>query len=124
MLYAVASVDWAPGHPFTPSGGVGGLYRRRAEADARSGGLPTLALALRYDPGRGVVVPQGQAARDRVGLWAVPAVVGAGGAVTVLGPIPKELVREVGPSELRAHPGVVRLLRRPHFLWGRSAARS
>lgn len=123
MLYAVASVDWSPGHPLPSGRRVEGLYRCRAEADARSGGRPTLALALRYDPGRGVVVPQGQAARDRVGLWAAPAVVEPGGAVTVLGPIPGELVREVGPAELRAHPGVVRLLRRPHFLWGRSAAR-
>ncbi len=122
MLYAVASADWSPGRPLTP-GGVDGLYRCRAEADARSGGRPTLALALRHDPSRGVVVPQGQAARDRVGLWAAPAVVMAGGTLTVLQPIPGDLVREVGPAELRAHPGVVRLLRRPYFLSGRSPAR-
>ena len=37
--------------------------------------------------------------------------------------IPDELVRAVGPAEIRAHPGVVRLLRKPHFLWGRIAGK-
>ena len=123
MLYAVASEDWSPGHPLTRGFGADGLYRCRSEVDAHADGRPTLALALRFDVSRGVVVPQGQAARSRVGAWAAPAVVGDRGEVTVLADIPDELVRAVGPAEIRAHPGVVRLLRKPHFLWGRKAGR-
>lgn len=111
MLYTIASADWSPGRP--PPLVQGGLFRSRSKAGAIAG-RPTLAVALRYDATRGVVVPEGPVARAEVGSWAAPAVVDVRGGVMVLAAIPAALVRVVGPAEVRADPGALRLFPRPH----------
>lgn len=114
MLYTVANEGWSQGRPLAPTSARGGLRRSRAEAGAFLAGGPTLAVALRYDGTRGMVVAEGIAARGRNGPWSAPAVVDALGGVTVLTPIPAALVRVIGRPEVRTHPGALRVAPRPH----------
>jgi hypothetical protein len=114
MFYTVASAEWSPERALTPVAARGGLYRSRFEAEAIADGRPTLAVALRYDANRGVVLPQGPVARARAGQWSAPAVMDARGSVTVFAAIPAALVRVVGPVEVRSHSGVLRVVPRPH----------
>lgn len=113
MLYTVACAGWQPGSPLTPASSRSGLFRTRSEARAAAEGRPTLAVALRYDPTRGEVAPQGPSARAAAGPWTAPAIVDTEGRVTVLAAIPADLVRMIGPAEVRAHPGILRLFPRP-----------
>jgi len=46
MLYTVASADWLPGHPLTPTLARDGLFRSRSEVRAIAVGRPILAVAL------------------------------------------------------------------------------
>ena len=112
MLYTVARMNWAPGDPLTPTAARVGLRRSRGEARSADG--PTLAVALRYDRGRGMVVAEGVSARGPHGPWSAPAVVDAAGVVTVLAEIPAGLVRVVGPPEFRGHSRGLRLVQPPH----------
>ena len=112
MLYAAANSSWSPGDSLTPTSTRGGLGRFRSGAASADG--PTLAVALRYDRTRGVVVSEGLAARGPSGTWSAPAVVDATGSVTVLAAIPAGLVRPVGPPELRIHHEGPHLFRPPH----------
>ena len=115
MFYTVASAEWSPERVLAPVAARGSLYRSRFEAEAIADGRPTLALALRYDATRGVVLPQGPVARARAGRWSAPAVMDARGGVRVFAAIPAELVRVVGPAEVRVHSGALRLVPRPHL---------
>lgn len=115
MLYTIASADWVPGRPLPAGSTRPGLFRWRSEAEAVAAGRPLLAVALRYDPSRGAVVPAGPVARATAGPWAAPAIVGARGDVSVLALIPGSLVREVGQAELRAHPGRLSAVPRFHL---------
>ena len=116
MLYTVAAKSWAPGHPLMPLSARSELYRWRSDVESFDDDRPKLAVAVRYDVARGVVVPEGAVARSLVGPWTAPAVVDGRGVVTVLAPIPGELVRRIGPAEVRAHPRVAWPLARPHVV--------
>jgi len=102
MFYATAPEGWSPGHPLPPTPARAGLFPTRSAVGDRA----TLAVALRYDPARGLVVAQGAAARGPDGPWSAPAVVDAWGGVSALAPIPPSLLRVLGAPELRAHPRV------------------
>jgi len=115
VLYTIANTDWSPGHPLTPGPARPGLFRWRSQAEAASTGRPLLAVALRYDPIRGSVVPAGPVARMAAGPWAAPAIVVAGGEVKVLAEIPGALVRKIGQAELKAHPAKLNAVSRSHL---------
>ncbi len=114
MLYTVAIAEWTAGRPIAPGVNRSGLFRTRAEAREAAAGRSTLAVALRYDPARGVVSAEGAAARAGLGRWSAPAIEDDRKVVTVLAPIPAELVREVGPARVRFHAGSGLLARGPH----------
>ena len=91
MFYSVASPDWKPGQPLTPSGAV--LFRTRSEAELFAPGTLAVAVAVRFDPRRCEVRPQGPVANAKAGPWAAPAVDNSLGGVSVFGAIPAALVR-------------------------------
>jgi hypothetical protein len=91
MFYSVASPDWKPGEPLTPSGAL--LFRTRSEAESFAPEAPAVAVAVRFDAMRRIVRPQGRVARATAGTWSAPAVGNSLGAVTVFGTIPANLVR-------------------------------
>lgn len=105
MLYAIASADWNPGQPLMPADTRAGLTRTRGGAGGPSSGRATLAVALRYDATRGVVVALPPAAGALAGRWSAPAILDESGGVTVLSPIPAALVRVVGNPRIRIHRG-------------------
>lgn len=111
MLYAIASAEWDPGKPLIPADTRAGLTRRR---DVSPSGRATLALALRYDATRGVVVALPPAAGALSGRWSAPALVDDSGSVTVLSPIPAALIRVVGHPQIRIHPGHAEAPAPPH----------
>lgn len=104
MLYTVAGADWSPGLPLTPAETCAGLFRTREAAGRIAPGRPTLAVALRYDATRGLVVAQPPAARDLPGGWTAPAILNGRGGVTVLATVPSALIRLVGRPRIRMHP--------------------
>jgi hypothetical protein len=91
MFYSVASPDWKPGQPLTPAGAL--LFRTRSEAELFAPEAPAVAVAVRFDPGRCEVRPQGPVALATVGPWSAPAVSNSLGGVSVFGAIPASLVR-------------------------------
>lgn len=101
MFYSVASPDWKPGQPLTPSGAL--LFRTRSEAETFAPECRAVAVAVRFDPKRSEVRPQGPVASATVGPWSAPAVSNSLGGVSVFGPIPASLVRPVGSSESLVH---------------------
>lgn len=122
MFYAVASPSWTPGEHLTPSMARAGLSRWRPKSGEVATGGPILAVALRYDATRGLVVAEGPEARGVVGPWSAPAIVDQTGSVMVLAPIPPALVRVVGTADIRVHPDSARTLPRAHVTTGRPAA--
>ena len=107
MLFTVASSEWSAGHPLPPTNTQVGLFRTREAASRMAAGRPTLALALRHDPARGLVVAQPPAvhALRGQGGWSAPAVVNDQGGVVVFAPIPAALIQLIRPARLRMHPG-------------------
>jgi hypothetical protein len=91
MFYSVASPDWKPGQPLTPSGAL--LFRTRSEAESFAPEASSVAVVVRFDARRGEVRPQGPVASAKAGPWSAPAVGNSLGGVTVFGPIPAALVR-------------------------------
>ena len=114
MFYTVAHADWLPGRPLSPSPGRPGLSRWRSEVEGLADGRALVAVAVRYDATRGLVVAYGTAPRSRPVSWSAPAIVGARGEVIVLAAVPAELVRSVGPARLRADAAVVPFAPRSH----------
>ena len=114
MLYTIAHADWTPGRPLCPSPGRRGLSRWRSQVEDLADGRPLVAVAVRYDATRGLVVAYGTAPRSRSVSWSAPAFVGEGGEVIVLAAVPAELVRPVGATRLRADVAVVPFAPRPH----------
>ena len=114
MLYAIACPRWEPGDPFLPASARGGLFRTRAEARGAVGAGPMVALAVRYDEARGMLVPQGPVAAGRAPGWLAPAIVNDLGGLTAFGAIPIPLVREIPPAEIRADAGTLRPLLQLH----------
>jgi len=100
MFYSVASPEWTPGQPLTPSGAL--LFRTRSEAESFAPEASAVAVAVRFDSGRRVVRPQGPVASATAGNWSVPAVGNALGGVTVFGAIPATLIRPSIESEAMA----------------------
>jgi hypothetical protein len=105
MFYSVASPGWKPGQPLTPTGAL--LFRTRSEAELFAPEAPAVAVAVRFDPRRGEVRPQGPIASAIAGPWSAPAVGNSLGGVIVFGPIPASLVRPSVEFEGLAdwHPG-------------------
>ena len=91
MFYSVASPDWKPGQPLTPSGAL--LFRTRSEAELFAPEASAVAVAVRFDATRSEVRPQGAVALATAGAWSAPAVGNTLGGVTVFGAIPANLVR-------------------------------
>jgi|GEM_PF-2839654 len=121
MFYAVANPSWTPGESLTPPMARSGLSRWRPKAEDVANGGPILAIALRYDATRGLVIAEGPTARGVVGPWSAPAIVDLTGNVMVLAPIPPALVQVVGTAEIRVHPDSARVLPRAHIAAGRPA---
>jgi hypothetical protein len=124
MFYTVASESWSVGKPLPPSAERPGLYRSRAGAEEVAAGRPLLIVAVRYDAARGVVVAQDLAFRIPGGLWTAPAIVDDRGIITVLAPIPGELVSLVGRAEIRMHPGTARPLPPPRWSGSSTTSRA
>ena len=91
MFYSVASPDWKPGQPLTPAGAL--LFRTRSEAELFAPEAPAVAVAVRFDPRRCEVRPQGPVASATAGPWSAPAVGNSLVGVSVFGAIPASLVR-------------------------------
>jgi hypothetical protein len=91
MLYSVASPDWKPGQSLTPTGAL--LFRTKAEAELFAPEAQAVAVAVRFDPRRCEVRPQGPVALATAGPWSAPAVSNSLGGVSVFGAIPASLVR-------------------------------
>ena len=91
MFYSVASPDWKPGQPLIPAGAL--LFRTRSEAELFAPEASAVAVAVRFDPARCEVRPQGPVASATAGPWSAPAVGNSLGGVTVFGSIPAALVR-------------------------------
>ena len=91
MFYSVASPDWKPGQPLSPSGAL--LFRSRSEAESFAPEASAVAVAVRFDPRRSEVRPQGPVASAKAGPWSAPAVGNSLGGVSVFGAIPASLVR-------------------------------
>ncbi len=98
MFYSVASPDWTPGRPLTPSGAL--LFRTRAEAEAFAPEGQAVVVAVRFDAGRAEVraLRPGRVADG----WRASAVANALGGLTVFGAIPTELVRPLFEAESTA----------------------
>ena len=75
-----------------------GYFRTRSEVARVAPGLPVVAVALSYDPMRGIV------SSHRHG-WTAPALVDDSGCVTILAPIPSALVKAVETPSIRIHTG-------------------
>lgn len=105
MLYTVANEGWSPGSPLPSSPRRAGLYRTRSEAESVAPGCPLLAVAVRYDAGRGVITLASPASAGLPCDWSAPAIVGPSGGVTALASIPPALVRAVGKPRLTVHEG-------------------
>jgi hypothetical protein len=116
MFYTVASEGWSAGHPLPPSAERPGLHRSRVGAEEVAAGRPLLVVSVRYDAERSVVVAQDLAFRIPGGLWTAPAIVDDRDVVTVLAPIPADLVHMVGRAEIRVHPGTTHPLPRPRSI--------
>ncbi len=114
MLYTVADANWSLGRPVPPLGARAGFHRMRSSAVTIAAGRPVLAAAIRYDSLRGRVVAHGAGHGGRGGPWAAPATMNDLGAVTVLAPVPADLVRVIGPAELRLHSGNFPVFPRSH----------
>lgn len=91
MFYSVASPDWKPGQPLSPSGAL--LFRSKSEAESFAPEAPAVEVAVRFDAKRRVVLPRGPMAWSLPDAWEAPAVANALGGVTVFGTIPGALVR-------------------------------
>ena len=104
MLYTIANDQWTADNALTPAQARAGLFRTRDEAAHVADGLPTLAVAVRYDETRGTVVAVPPASlRLDEGDWSAPAFVNESGGVVPLCPIPPALVKRVGPPRFRVH---------------------
>ena len=101
MFYSVASPDWKPGQPLNPTGSL--LFRTRSEAELFAPEAPTVAVAVRFDPRRCEVVPQGPVASATAGHWSAPAVGNSLGGVSVFGEIPASLARRSAEVESLAN---------------------
>ncbi len=104
MFYSVASPDWKPGQPLSPSGAL--LFRSRSEAEMFAPEASSVEVAVRFDERRRVVLPRGPVAWSLPGPWEAPAVANALGGVTVFGTIPAELVRRPAGVESGAEPSL------------------
>lgn len=122
MFYAIANPSWTPGESLTPPMARSGLSRWRPKAEDVANGGPILAIALRYDATRGLVIAEGPTARGVIGPWSAPAIIDLTGNVMVLAPIPPALVQIVGTAEIRVHPDSARALPRAHITTVRPAA--
>jgi hypothetical protein len=91
MFYSVASPGWKPGQPLNPSGAL--LFRTKAEAELFAPEAPAVAVAVRFDPRRCEVRPQGPVASATAGNWSAPAVGNSLGGVSIFGEIPPSLIR-------------------------------
>jgi hypothetical protein len=119
MMFTIATKDWSPGRPLSPSHEGVGLFGTRAEVESKVGGGTTVAVAVRYDATRGTLRAHGPAAVALVGSsWTAPAILDTVGGVTAFAPIPAELVRAASPSHWQAHAGKSRLIPRPHLRLG------
>ena len=105
MLYTTPNLDWSIGQLLTPAQARSGLFRTRDEAARATPGRPTLAVAVRFDAPRGVVLAMPPASLALSGGWSAPAIVDDRGAIVVFAPIPAALVRLVGPASIRMHAG-------------------
>ncbi len=114
MLYTVADVNWDPRRPLPPLAARAGFYRMRASAVTIADGRPVLAAAIRYDSLRGRVVAHGGEHEVQGGPWVAPATMNDLGAVTVLAPVPADLIREIGPAEIRLDRGSLSVFPRSH----------
>jgi hypothetical protein len=101
MFYSIASPDWKPGQPLTPSGAL--LFRTRSEAELFAPESPAVAVAVRFDPRRSEVRPQGPVASATAGPWSAPAVGNSLGGISVFGAIPASLVRPSVECEAMAN---------------------
>lgn len=102
MFYSVASPDWMPGQPLSPSGAL--LFRSRSEAEAFAPEASAVEVAVRFDERRRVVRPRGPVAWSMPDPWEAPAVANALGGVTVFGTIPAALVRPSVEVECESEP--------------------
>jgi len=100
MFYGVVSPGWTNGQPLSPSGAL--LFRTRSEAESFAPEASAVAVAVRFDPSRQVVRPQGPVASASARDWSVPAVGNSLGGVTVFGAIPAALIRPSFESESMA----------------------
>ena len=126
MLYTIASEHWSAENALTPAQARVGLFRTRDEAGRLADGLPTLAVAVRYDSTRGTVVATPPASLRLAGRdWSAPAFINDAGGVVPLCPIPSALVKHVGTPRIHVHapeasivpqPGYSRNHRRSKFL--------
>ncbi|WP_435007667.1 hypothetical protein P12x_004931 [Tundrisphaera lichenicola] len=105
MLHTVATEGWNPGSPLPAIDTMAGLYRTRREAESIAHGRRLLAVSVRFDAGRGMVVSTAPTDSGPDGEWTSPAIVGNSGGVTVLGAIPSSLVRLIGSPSIHLHPG-------------------
>lgn len=103
MFYTVANPSWERGSSLPPAMVRVGLSRSRPLANQRTVGGAILAVSIRYDRTRGVVVAEGTHSRGQFGPWSSPAIVDMEGRVMVLACIPAALVREVESPEIRLH---------------------
>lgn len=115
MLYTIADANWSPERPLPPLGARAGFYRMRASVVSLAAGRPVLAAAIRYDSLRGRVIAHRAGRDDPGGPWMAPATMNDLGAVTVLAPVPADLVREIGPAEIRLHSGSFPVFPRSHL---------
>jgi hypothetical protein len=119
MMFTIASKDWSPGRPLSPTHDGVGLFMTRDEAESKVGCGTTVAVAVRYDVIRGTLRAHGPAAVALVGpSWTAPAILNPVCGVTAFATIPAELVRAASPSHLQAHAGKSRLVPRPHLRLG------
>ncbi len=103
MFYSVASPDWTPGRPLTPSGAL--LFRTRSEAEAFAPGAQGVAVAVRFDAVRSEIHPPRPSA-GALGRWKAAAVANALGGLTVFGEIPTDLVRPLFESDSALDPAI------------------
>ncbi len=79
------------------------MFRTKSEAELFAPEAAAVAVAVRFDPRRSEVVPQGPVASATAGEWSAPAVANSLGGVSVFGEIPAALVRRLAEVESLAN---------------------
>ena len=120
MFYSVASPDWKPGQPLTPSGAL--LFRTRSEAEAFAPEAPAVAVAVRFDARRARSARRGRSPRRRPGRGRPRRSATRLGGVTVFGADPRRAGPPFGrgrgagrlaaPGPRTSRPGAPRRVRR------------